>query len=60
MLPTGRAITARPFYWNDVDQRIYGLKDTPRLSRRDVLEKYIQYAEGEEERAAGTLSLIYA
>jgi tRNA-dihydrouridine synthase len=49
----GRAITARPFYWNDVDQRIYGETDRPRLSRREVLQKYMEYAEGQEEAAAG-------
>lgn len=53
-MASGRAITSRPFYWSDVDQRIYGLADdeTPRVSRRQVLERYTDYAE-QEEQAAG-------
>lgn len=43
----GRAITARPFYWSDVDARVCG-QANPGLTRRVVLEKYAAYAEREE------------
>jgi len=52
----GRAITARPFYWSDVDARVCG-QANPGLSRRVVLEKYAAYAEREEAEGGACVCL---
>ena len=44
----GRAIIARPFYWADVDRRIFGQDTNPGLTRREILDVYGQYADGVE------------
>ncbi|GAB5362665.1 hypothetical protein AAMO2058_000817100 [Amorphochlora amoebiformis] len=45
----GREIINRPWYWGDVDRRLFGVEN-PRLSRREILGNYSAYAVVEMER----------
>jgi len=45
----GRAIIARPYYWADVDRRIFGQHNNPGFTRRQMLEMYGNYADGVEQ-----------
>eukprot|EP01039_Chlorochromonas_danica_P004029 gene4029-4407_t len=44
----GRAVTSNPFHWRHVDSKLYGQSDTG-LTRRQLLEDYMEYAAKEEE-----------
>lgn len=45
----GRAITARPFYWSNSDEKICG-STNPGYNRAEILTQYAAYAEAEVER----------
>ncbi|CEL98066.1 unnamed protein product [Vitrella brassicaformis CCMP3155] len=45
----GRAVLDRPFYWSEVDSRLYG-RDNLGLNRREVLAAYGSYCDAEMER----------
>jgi len=52
----GRAVVARPFYWSDVDARVFGSADgNPGLTRREVLDRYGAYAQEEEARGGARM-----
>eukprot|EP00747_Dinoflagellata_sp_TGD_P017195 gnl/TRDRNA2_/TRDRNA2_125663_c1_seq1.p1 gnl/TRDRNA2_/TRDRNA2_125663_c1~~gnl/TRDRNA2_/TRDRNA2_125663_c1_seq1.p1 ORF type:complete len:256 (+),score=25.11 gnl/TRDRNA2_/TRDRNA2_125663_c1_seq1:83-769(+) len=51
----GREIHARPWYWGDVDRRLFGSVN-PRLSRREILTRYAVYA-AQEYATMGSRSL---
>jgi len=52
----GRAIIARPFYWSDIDARLYGaVGENPGLTRGEILHQYGAYAEEEDVREGGRL-----
>jgi len=42
----GRGVIEEPFYWNEIDSRVYGKKkDEPLTMRRSILESYVAYAD---------------
>ncbi|CAM9598748.1 unnamed protein product [Chrysoparadoxa australica] len=45
----GRAMASKPWYWSQVDSRVYGETD-PGLSRREVLSLYGVYGEEQEAK----------
>jgi hypothetical protein len=42
-------MTARPFYWGDTDRRLFG-EANPALTRGEVLLRYAEYAQNEEQQ----------
>lgn len=46
----GRAVTSRPWYWSDVDRRLYGEETNPATHRMHVLDQYLDYAEDQLAR----------
>ncbi|CAM9107680.1 unnamed protein product, partial [Ascophyllum nodosum] len=48
----GRSWTSNPWYWSQVDSKLFGIED-PGLTRREVLERYGEYG-GRQEKISGS------
>ena len=46
----GRAAYKYPWNFRNADMLLYGAKRNPNLSRREIIERYIDYAEDLQER----------